>query len=341
MGNDYTSKQRQANRRERLRQAGLKYMHIWVHPDQEQTIKDFLGGKPLVREDIGQREEELLRRSAAVEEEHQKWQRLIDEVNVRLKGIHEREQAIEAETRRIKSQGAKTEKTRERERISDKDRADALIERFTTDTRLSTAKRQSVDDPYWITQRASQAAALTKQTKTVATALEGLIKEFKGMLGEGEVVALESTVGLIRRIGAAAETAKNRVRTLEKKIHEEDRQRTAMASNAVKSLLDAMSLENQILTNCILNTSDFNWHLRDLLKLKDVPYNMARAKEELRDNMVGRLKANLKAGQTLDAAVLAMKELIQDGTPAAKEKHGHEIERVVAELVAIQLRNTL
>ncbi len=50
MGGAATSRERQAALRAGRRKDGLKYIHIWANPDQEQAIKAYLGDaqdKPL------------------------------------------------------------------------------------------------------------------------------------------------------------------------------------------------------------------------------------------------------------------------------------------------------
>lgn len=337
MGGASTTRERQADRRARLRGAGLKYIHVWVQPDQEHAIKAYLSGLTGPEVDGQHAHKAKEDAQALANEQFERWGRLADEASERLKEIQVREDRLQAEERRLKILGAKTEKGLGEARVSDKARTEALIQQFTTRTQWRTGERQVIDDPHTISERAEQASKLTRQTKSAATVLGGIIEEFKTLLGEREIDELAAAVKLVRRIGAAAETAKDRARAMEKRIHEEDRMRTSLASKATNAILETTSLPNQILAMCILNLSDHSWYLRDLLKLEDVRYNLNRSKEELHQKMVGRLKGLMKDGNAIEQSVAILKAEIAEATPQAREKYGPSIERVLAELVSIEL----
>lgn len=318
-----------------------------IHEVAEKEIK--LEAQRRAQDAYDAEEDRLVRREEESEATYQKYKAWADEAKQRLEAVYQRERDLDQQERQLKSAGARLQKDRESNAVTDKARTEALIQRFTTerDYRANGVVYKPIVDDYRIEQRAKEISKLTTRTKTVNTSLATLMREFKDLLGDKETADLEDAMRILNRISNAAGTAQKKTRALEAKIKEEEKQRHIMAYKAATARLEGLPDADKVLILCTLDPKDFDLQ-RLLYQHRDAPRagapRVLRATQALREveesahnNIRNRIKDHLKAGQGLDQALTSLNDLISKRMPEAQDTYGYRIQEAIAEVVAERL----
>lgn len=291
----------------------------------------------------------LVGREEESEATYQQYKAWADEAKQRLDDVYKRERELDRQERQLKSIGARLNKDRESNAVTDKARTEALVQRFTTKPDYSKPgiPNKPIDDEWTIANRAKEISKLTTRTKAVNTSLSTLMREFKDLLGDKETADLEDAMRILNRITNAAGTAQKKTRALEAKIKKEVKQRHIMAYKAATARLEGLPDADKVLILCTLDPKDFDLQ-RLLYGHRDAPRagapQVLRATEVLREveesahnNIRDRIKDHLKAGQSLDQALTSLNALIAKRMPEAKDIYGYRIQEAIAEVVAERL----
>jgi hypothetical protein len=256
-----------------------------------------------------------------------------EKLAARQRNLEERERALADREHALRTRGARIGRRDQSAHTSDRTRTQALIERFTTGRDWRTGERRPVDLPYRAKGLADQAAKLTRQTKAAGTALRTLIHEFKDILGEGESRDLQDAAALVERIGHAAEVAKDKARTLEKRLTAEDaaRERTALA--AFNAAFGNLQVSEQILLSAAID-KDGDYR-SDVLALRELNYSLRRMREEARREAVSAIKETIEAGKGTEEKIREIQEKMH--APELVAGLQESIHRVQAALVQAQL----
>lgn len=344
MGGEATAKNRQAALRDRRRGEGMKYLHVWATPAQEQAIKAFLATTdesafPVVRSQVDTLQDYASLRDQA-EQEYRKYQAWAKEAESRLDAIARRELEIEAREQQLAALGARVAQQAGSARMSDQARAQALIERFSTREVWRTRELKAIDDPDTIKDRVQQITKLTAKVKSAGTVLAGISTDFQALLGAEETGDLDDAVRLLHRIGSAADTAKKRIQTLEKRVKEEDARLTKIAAAEANKRLSGVPEIDQIFLLCALSPYSQSFDLERLLQHDPddrLRGRLMRVLEEVKGALVEKLKPYLKAGKSPAEATALVDATVAEAMPKVIEKHGEDARRAIAAVVAERL----
>lgn len=389
MGGAATARERQAALRANRRKDGLKYIHVWASPDQEEAIKAYLGdptAQPLhvtrdthddgleekVRRlhfdlqlqqneiqsrraalasaevELEQRRRDIESREARIDEKHElaesayrqytQWQ---EEASQTLEAIRLREAELDKKERALKAAGARLEKSSQNQRVTDKERIEALAQRFTTrpDYSQPGIPRVPIQEGYQIEARAKEITKLTTKTRSVSTSLSGLAKEFKELLGDKEIADLEDAVGVLNRIGQAAAATKKTTLALEKSIKAHEQVRARQAHQAAQACLAGLDERDVVLHLCIMEPGQYD--LEEFLSCKPRYRSMTELLSEVhratQGNVKYQIEKRLKAGQGVEDAKAFVMATIAERMPEAQDTYGPRIRQAIAAVIAERL----
>ncbi len=392
MGGAATARERQAALRESRRKDGLKYIHVWASPDQEQAIKAFLSdsaANPLhvtgdtsnaaidmqrdklrfdqldlmqqqnafqeQRHALSQKEIELqgmqkaleawdarlAKREDEIEATYQQYRAWADEAEQRLEAARQREGDLAKQERALKAAGARLEQTTKSQRVTDKERIEALAQRFTTRPDYSQPGHpfMPIKEGYQIEARAKEITKLTTKTRSVSTSLSGLAKEFRELLGDKEIADLEDAIGVLNRIGQAASATKKKTLALEKSIKDQEKVWSSQAHQAAKACLSGLDEQDVVLHLCILERGQYE--LGQFLSCKPLYQSMtellAEAHRSAIENVKYQIEKLLKAGQGVEEAKAAVLAKIAEKMPEAQHTYGQRVREAIAAVVAERL----
>lgn len=389
MGGTATARERQAALRAGRRKDGLKYIHVWANPTQEQAIKAYLGddqAEPLHvtreaqddardeevrrlhfnlllqqneiqrrdseiasaeaelerrRRDIESREARIDEKNDQAEAVYRKYSQWQEEADQHLKAIRLREDEIDKKERALKAAGARLDKTTQTRKVTDKERAEALIQRFTTryDYSQPGGVMTPITEGYQIEQHAKEIAKLTTKTRAVSTSLFGLAKEFRDLLGDREIADLENAVALLHRIGQAAAVAKKKTQALEKAIKDAEQARFRQAHQAAEACLAGLDERDVVLRLCVLEPRQYE--LEQFLARKPYYQSMTELLGDVHRHALNNLKYQieklLRTGQGVEDAKDAVQAMIAERMLEAQDAYGTRVREAIAAVVAERL----
>lgn len=371
MGGAATSRERQAALRAGRRKDGLKYIHIWANPDQEQAIKAYLGdaqANPLhvtrdafddeldeearllnldlqtrladvqLREvQLAEAKARLAKLEATAENDFQTYRAWLASLDERQAIIQSREKELNALALDLKVAGARLKRDESTKKVSDKARTDTLVQRFTLerDYRSQTGEAfKPIVDTWTIKRRVQEISKLTSRTKTVRTSLATLAREFKDILGDRESDDLNDAGGVLLHISHAADIALKQARALEKRLKEEEKQRQEAAHKVATTYLQSLSDAEQVMHLCILDPRSY--YELDKLLAGEAGY-LGDVKRHASEAIVYKIQDALKAGQNREQALASLVSHLAVRMPQAIEIYGRRIEVGIAAEIAARL----
>jgi len=227
--------------------------------------------------------------------------------------------------------------------VTDQDRAEALVHRFTT-TRAWGKPGDvyvPITDPWAISQRAKEITKLTARTKSASTSLAKLADEFKELLGENEIADLGDAVRILLRIAESAELAQKKTRALEARINSIEEKNQKQARQAASQWLEGMKEADQLM---LLGTLDLHHHGLDYL-FESLHTPSARTWERLLrgalddalETLVDQIVQQLRTTPNLADVLASIRKASEQKLPLAETKFRGQIQEVIAAVVAERL----
>lgn len=238
------------------------------------------------------------------------------------------------------------------------ERALVLLDRIANRTSCDGETR--AQDSYRTNDAVERLASVLKQGKSAATALGKVIEAFKDILTDEEVLALADARGVLQRIAAAAQIAKEQGRRLveERKSHEDAVAKAASA--AVRSAFqDVLGTAAGQVMVCAAAYSYASYEFKQLAsgeafarsykryhhgERREIEYpqdilekTLKEALNEALDGMSIKVGREIDAGAGAAEAAHAMRAKFDSEMPLLREKYGELAQRVTAELVARKL----
>lgn len=287
------NKDRQAAFKQKMRDTGMRQVSIWVDPCQEQAVKALLAGTQPANEAETERLASWADKLAAEERQlDARWNELdalVTETNQRRENLtklqlvlHDREKhfdridAAQAATQAALDQREKALAQREvgegfanpvESRLSRQQRADHLVEWFTTSKDWQTGEKVAVKGGYAALQNAAEMTSLSRQTKAARTAIGSLLAAYAekhALLNAREINTLKEVLHVLGNLGAAAGDAKDRVNSSAKKIAEDEKAREAAAERSANTMYPSIPMVDAILLLCHLHGHANDYVLREL-----------------------------------------------------------------------------
>jgi predicted house-cleaning noncanonical NTP pyrophosphatase (MazG superfamily) len=238
------------------------------------------------------------------------------------------------------------------------ERALVLLDRISNHTSWDGETR--AQDSYNTNNAVERLASVLKQGKSAATALGKVIEAFKDILTDEEVLALADARGVLQRIAAAAQIAKEQGRRLveERKNHEAAVAKAASAA-VLAAFKDVLATPAGQVMVCAATYSYASYEFKELAngkafarsyklyhhgKGREIEYPQDILEETLKKALGEALdRVSRKVGEEIDAgagaaeAAQAARVKFDEAMPLLREKYGELAQRVTAELVARKL----
>ena len=213
-----------------------------------------------------------------------------------------------------------------------------LVQYFTTTTDWRTGAR--VDR---LLVNSGEIVTLTRQAKSVATAISGMLKVCKDrfdILSQEEQLALSTAAQVMKHLGEDIEHAKIAVKRIEAERDARDKRREQSAKAAVAAVFSQPDIEASI---ALLLHLGMDFGVGDLRRA--VGRNNARdvcyfAREVAKEAILGleyQVKKQIEQGVEADAAAQALHRSFATAKPDLVARHGDFIRQVNAMLVRAQL----
>ena len=351
------NKDRQAAFKQKMRDAGMRQISVWLDAGQEHAVKAMLAGSSPASDAESERlstwAEQLVLERHQLDTRWNELDALIAVNNLRRENLtklqlvlHEREKhfdridAAQAVTQATLDQreqvltrsaaGDGSSKTVEK-RLTRQQRTDHLVEWFTTRGDWRSGGRVAVDDAYSALEKADAMKSLSRQTKTTGTAIGSLLKTYAeehALLTSSEINLLNDALQVLGNLGAAAGDAKDRVNRSAKKIVDDAQARESAAEQAARSMFPTIPMVDAILLLCHLHGHSKSFELREirLARLEslsgqsfrqDVAYMEHAAVSEFKSRI--RMTITTATGSTLQVAATEAAAAIRVEFEAARE----------------------
>ncbi len=371
-----TNKERQAAFKSKMRNAGKRQVTLWIDPVQESAIKGVLAGSeppPKLREfsekeikvlsevaarhgyqaaaDVAGIDKQDLRRAlstpaaaASLDAEYAVMD-LEHELTMRGYDLDRREREIADKEKRLAQNEGRVLRENQASRVSNRERIEKLVEWFTTHKQWGSNERVKVEYARPAAEKAAEMSALSRQTKTARTVIQGLLRTYgeHQLLSDKESRHLEDASRVLGWLEQAATTAKDQVKDVAKRLKIEEDQRNKAVSAAVESVFPGLSLIDAILLSYHLGSGSDSYSLGKLRMAKpggdkwDFNYHADDIQRSVIRRLSDKIETAIKEGRNGTEAARELKNSFDQNKPNLTEQHRQLVEQMVACLTANRL----